>query len=180
MEYFTKNGNAAEDAKFFIHESFGNAWARVIARAWLYVKESPENATKIENGSFSDIQSPNHDDLWYKALLSDDINSVKDALIEEGLVKLASLREGSEDWNRWLSSKILVLPEGKERTLTIESTEECSYDINAAVSENGWSNVEGLDHTVVLTLPRAPSDETEFAVALADYCCTGKTYVFSC
>jgi hypothetical protein len=180
MDYFSKNGNIPEDSRFFIHESFGNAWAKVIARSWLYVKESSENAAKIESGKFSEIVDPNNDDKWYQSLLSNDTTNVKKALIEEGLVKLGSLREGSEDWDRWVSSKVYVLPEGGERSLTIEAEDLSGYDVNADSSVNGWSNVNGLDHTVVLTLPSAPEDEAEFAVALADYCCTGKTYVFSC
>lgn len=180
MDYFSKNGNAPEDSKFFIHESFGSAWAKVIARSWLYVKESPENAAKIEDGMFAEISNPNDDDTWYAALLSNDTESVKGALIEEGLVKLASLREGSDEWSRWVSSKVYVLPEGGERTINIEAADTGVYEESSSSAVNGWSNVAGIDHTVVLTLPQAPSDDAEFAVALADYCCSGKTYVFSC
>lgn len=175
MGYFSANGNAPENAKFFIHESFGTAWAKVIARSWLFTRENPEEAAKIENGELGNLSD---DGKWYSLLLSDNSENVKQALVEEGLVSLGALEKDTEEWKQWLSSEVYVLPQGREKELTISAVSEPGEYQNS--SENGWSSVKGLDHVVVLTLPQAPADDAEFAIALADYCCTGKTYVFSC
>ncbi|WP_022940768.1 hypothetical protein [Psychromonas hadalis] len=183
MVQFSSQGNAPQDIKFFIHDSFGTAWPKVIARAWLFKKDlvSTNNATLIENGKYRDIVQPNLDDIWYNKLLSDDTSEVKSALIEEGLVNLSSLQAGSEEWDKWVTSSVIVMLAGTERTINIAagSDEQGVYIANSN-GGNGWDNVNNIEHSVVLTLPEPPVDESEFAVALADYCCTGKTYVFTC
>jgi hypothetical protein len=188
--YFSKNGNAPEDAKYFNHESFRAAWPKVIARVWLYKKENEGSdiTEGIEKGLFcntpeSELQSFSEDDKWYWKLLSNDSDLVKRALIEEGLVTLGTSVSNAEenDWSQWISSNILVLPYGGKRTVRIEAVDDGElYSQKGSSNENGWENVKDIDHTVVLTLPFAPEAEEEFALALADYCCTGKTYVFTC
>jgi len=183
MINFSAQGNTPENVKFFIHESFGTAWSKTIARVWLYKKESTsaENAVLIESGCYRDIVSPSLDDIWYANLLSDNSDDVKTALVEEGLVDLSSLESGSQDWKKWVTSSVYILLAGRTRQITIdaESDEQGVYS-RPSSGGNGWEGVGGIDHTVVLTLPEAPKEATDFAVALADYCCTGKTYVFSC
>lgn len=183
MVHFSSQGNAPEDVKFFIHESFGSAWSKVIARVWLYKKDpiSFENSKLIETGNYQKIAKPNQDDVWYNNLLSDNTADVKSALVEEGLAELGSLNAGSDEWEKWVSSTVFVMLAGTERTINIEAEDDKkgSYSV-AKPGKNGWDGVNSIEHTVVLTLPEPPSEESEFAMALADYCCTGKTYVFTC
>ena len=183
MTNFSTQGNTPENVKFFIHESFGTAWSKTIARVWLYKKDSDssERAALIEDGKFTDIIDPNADDVWYNQLLSNDTVEVKNALVEEGMVDLSSLTAGSDDWKRWMTSTVYVLLAGSSRTIDIEAgSDELGLYSRPSAGNNGWEAVNGIDHTVVLTLPEAPANAAEFAIALADYCCTGKTYVFSC
>lgn len=187
---FSQNGNAPEDAKYFNHESFGAAWPRVIARVWLYKKENEGDATVegIESGKYngvpeSELSGFSADAVWYWKLLSSTPSLVKEALVEEGLVTLGTSVANAEenDWAQWVSSDILVMPYGCEKVISVPAVENgAQYSKEGSIGNNGWSNVNDIDHTVVLTIPYPPESEEEFALALADYCCTGKTYVFTC
>ena len=177
---FTTNGNAPEDAKVFNHESLAIAWPRIIARAWLYQKEFSANAELIEQGKYQEIIDANADDNWYFALMSQQPDNVKKAFISEGLVTLGSKSSttGDNNWEQWITSDLYVVKFSNDIEINIPAV-EAGGDYDPANANNGWTDVKGIDHTVVFTLPEAPEKDEEFALALADYSCAGKTYVFT-
>jgi len=177
---FRANGNVPADVKAFNHDSLAIAWPKVIARAWLYQKEFSDNAALTEENRFAEITAPTTDDHWYADLLSQNPAKVKKVFIDEGLVTLASksASDESNNWEQWITSDIYVVKSAKEIEITIPACEDVN-GYNPEDSTNGWTDVKGLDHTVVYTLPESPEKDAEFALALADYCCAGKTYVFT-
>jgi hypothetical protein len=176
---FSQNGNAPINAKFLNHESLEQAWSRVIGRAWLFQKEYAEDAKSINTLNADALKTDDHH--WYKNLLSQEPELVKKAFIDEGLVTLGTQQsmDSDFDYSQWITSDIYVINFDQQMDLVIPASKENKeYNIEENTS-NGWSDVNGIDHTVILSLPEAPSDAAEFALALADYCCAGKTYVFT-
>jgi len=52
-------------------------------------------------------------------------------------------------------------------------------EIHTYLPRNGWKDVEGLEHVLVLTIPPKPPVEENMAMALADYEATGRVYPFT-
>lgn len=54
------------------------------------------------------------------------------------------------------------------------TTEDWEY-----IPKNGWKDVEGLEHVLVLTIPPKPPGGENMAMALAEYEATGRVYPFT-
>ena len=52
-------------------------------------------------------------------------------------------------------------------------------EIHTYLPRNGWKDMEGLEHVLVLTIPPKPPVEENMAMALADYEATGRVYPFT-
>jgi hypothetical protein len=122
--------------------------------------------------------------IWIEKLMAHDGALVLEAFMEEGLILNATADSRSDNWHEYFSTKIRVVGFGQsfEHIIKISqaSDESTGYQISETPGGNGWENVSDLNHTVIYTLPEPPEDEADFATALADYCTTGKVYVFTC
>ncbi|MCJ8273722.1 MAG: hypothetical protein MJK04_30530 [Psychrosphaera sp.] len=121
---------------------------------------------------------------WLERLMSYDSNVVLQAFMEEGFILNATADRRCHDWARFFSNQIRVVGFGQSFDYSIEkggaTDGMLGYQIPENINGNGWENVSNLDHTVIFTLPEPPVDPADFAEALADYCTTGKIYVFTC
>ena len=161
--------------------SWGIAWPKVIARAWM------------EQGN----DSPQTE--WYSRLMSGYPDQVLDALVEEGFIVNAFSTPTPEKINEcktWFkknmkivvseSSQDVSLRMGNKTTEVLRQASMDGYDTEQTlgatntIRANGWRNVNGLEHVLVLTLPPKPQKPNCQAVASADYVATGKIYPFTC
>jgi hypothetical protein len=161
--------------------SWGIAWPKVIARAWM------------EQGG--DLPASE----WYEKLMSKHPDRVLDALVEEGFIVNAFSRptnEKIEECKKWFKKNVkivisessldLTMNVGGKTTGVLRKASKDMYDVErtqdagGGIRVNGWKNVNGLEHVLVLTLPPKPTVPNCQAVASADYVATGKIYPFTC
>ncbi len=61
----------------------------------------------------------------------------------------------------------------------LSTTIQGDVEINAYTPSNGWKEMDGLEHVLVLTLPPKPAKSENLAIALAEYEATGRVYPFT-
>jgi len=142
------------------------------------------------------------DFIWYKKLLCHKSEMVLEALEEEGFI-IDAMENPPKDFEKNLSSRVIVrkwfqeykvLPKRKEPAPYKKTTKRIhrlsvSYSPNnqqnpqitplSGSRENGWKDVDGLGHVLVLTLPLCPKDAMLFGLAVTDYEAAGKVYPFT-
>jgi len=161
-----------------IGNSWHNAWVRCIARIWY------EEETHTES-------------QWYRNIFSKDPAKVLKALTEEGFIRDAFGNEvfADDDLERWINADITVKKDDEDvfigspdtnKLMTVSKSQPAKnnwkYVNRTARSkniENGWNGVNGLKHTLVLTVPRKPDNPAMHAVALADLQSAGIVYPFT-
>jgi hypothetical protein len=145
-----------------------------------------ENREYTHKKGYNLAQCPQfqRDWIWIEKLMAQDSALVLEAFMEEGLILNATEGERGDDWHKYFSTRLRVVGFGQSFDHIINhpvlDDGSAGYQVSENPGGNGWENVSNLNHTVIYTLPDPPVDEADFATALADYCTTGKIYVFTC
>lgn len=144
-----------------IDQTWRYAWARCVARIWY--EEHTDNKTS-----------------WYDKIFCKDPELVLEALEDEGFIVDGDSISSSENKEKWVNAKIVVKQANEKIKVgdkEIQNPQIGSWEYNE--KKNGWMEVEGLKHTLVLTVPPRPEKPEQFALALADLQAAGRIYPFT-
>lgn len=153
---------------------WGKVWPKVIARVW---KE-------------------NYEGEWCKLLLSGKPEDVKKALLQIVTKKIGGEIDPKEvegyEWF-WDNLKIIIKKREEGVALSYKSSENVDVkykDVSIPNSENsiynykengenGWIEVKGIGHHLILTIPPKPAEDKDVACAITDYEAAGLVYPFT-